>query len=423
MSDWADFGGSSGGNNSSDFNDDGFGSADVFGKDVGDVDVWKNGDSFGADDDWDFDDDEDNADHRGGSRSKSSRGDKSSSDRRSRRPKLSTDKERDRDRLREKIEKRKSKTSTSSSKTSSSSRRGSSREREKPSRSSRPSLSREGSNSDFQGFPITDDRDGFEANFSSNTSQASRDSSSKKRAETDAFDPFAPFEGDPFAQTSEKKDRTSRSSRRGDSGRRQAYTDDVIQSSFQTTKRITASRSSTKDPRLHRPPPPLVRKRDGNVGYARPSEKEDHRHRARQSTSRRSTVKDSLFSFIDDEGDDDFGLPPKPAAAKKSAPPPRQSLGGFLDNKRSMAKQSDSGSVGSAHKSVSSAPPTAGIHQVVPQSARTGKSKRWSKSSRLPPTARDSPKVHKQPLAINVAQEGFIEVVDGKMRLVFEVDK
>jgi hypothetical protein len=88
-----------------------------------------------------------------------------------------------------------------------------------------------------------------------------------------------------------------------------------------------------------------------------------------------------------------------------------------------MGSVGDNGSVRSAPAALHShhhhgAPPT-------PASLSGIKSRRWNKKMMLPPAARDTPTKKKEAVKLDIAQlaqAGYIEVKDGKMRLVIDME-
>ena len=77
------------------------------------------------------------------------------------------------------------------------------------------------------------------------------------------------------------------------------------------------------------------------------------------------------------------------------------------------------GSTGMGSTGVQSAPPSMAL-TPLPPSSRDVKSRRWNKKM-LPPPSPSPSKKQVTAVGAHIAQEGYIEVVDGKMRLVFDV--
>ena len=108
----------------------------------------------------------------------------------------------------------------------------------------------------------------------------------------------------------------------------------------------------------------------------------------------------------------------------------------FREDKKSHRGNSKGGGSGSNNSvsggSVKSAPASAEEHR---RRSQAGKSRRWSNKMALPPKpgssrARSSKVTPDTDVdaaaaaaALNVANQGYIEVVDGKMRLVFDVEE
>ena len=397
------------------FGDDPFGtSADVFGKNVEDVDVWGANDSFGADADWDFDGDE--SDHEDGEPRSGKVRDSGSVKKRVRKPR--SDKER-------------SERSSSSRKGSTESRKSKSGSRHGSSRKLASSPKRQDSVGKSLGN-FLDANDGFDpfqiaVEGSSASSPTSEEAHQRKKStirnvfdsptgERPVFRPVSPSKSSaPSSPIPNGSMSSSRSRRRADSQSRQstpsqarrpkAHTDDALASTYRTNP---ASRRSSA-PSDRPPPAPLVKRRDGSDSRVRPGEV---RARQERSGSRRGAVKDSLFKFLDDDQNDE--LPP-PRSTSGREP----SLSGFLNETRSKSSRGvDDRSVGvnSCPANVQSAPPT----------PSGGKSRRWANKMAAPP--RDTAKKSKEVVdaaAIglgNIAQKGYIEVQDGKMRLVFDVE-
>jgi hypothetical protein len=133
----------------------------------------------------------------------------------------------------------------------------------------------------------------------------------------------------------------------------------------------------------------LVKRRDGTVSRQRPSE---INQRADQSDRRRGSVKESLFAAVGEEGD----------------PASDISLSTFLRHDRGSQANNGSGS-GSVH--------SASVHSA-PAASGGGKSRRYNRRMSASPQ-------QKAPLKLDIAQlakAGYIEVHDGKMRLVIDVE-
>ena len=362
-----------------DFGNDPFGngqSADVFGSNLDDVDVWKGHDSFDGDQEWiEFNDDDPEEELEGGdttdgvSKLGSGKSSSSSGKRRSKKPGGGSSS-------------RSAKSSSSSRKTSSS-RSGSSSSNSKGRKSSsrhgshRESSRRLGSGDNKY---LEEEDDPFLVDSSSAHGQHEHRGASP-----------APSSRSPTRQSS--RGSRPKSSRSG-------YTDDAIASSYRTTN---SSRSGS------RRTPNLVRRSDGTVSQRRPRDQMAHNANSRD---RRASVRDSLFKSLGDEDDDGFPLPPKSMKGP--------SLSGFLDH--NSDKKSDKGR---SDGSVRSAPATSEEHR---RRSQQGKSRRWHNKMLLPPSGRESSSkkggddAAAGEAGLNIQNQGYIEVVDGKMRLVFDVE-
>jgi hypothetical protein len=410
-------------------------SADVFGRDVGDVDVWKANDSFDGGEEWlafngsDDDDDMQMPPAAAAAAATKSKGKKTKS---------STT-----GNVKEDKEKRRSKTKSSSG-SSSSSRERSERSKQKHSSSSpSPSKSKrekttKPSSSSLRGYLDTDtaDKEGVSGHESSSvstpTSEEFQGRIRHNRIPMSSRGPVSPRAVVYAKQKSMSRLPSSsssgisnhlalnagssssnhhRSSRahspatnrdwnlegapRTPNRPRRAVSDDALASSFRTTtssdhRRVSSSR---KD---------LVRKKDGSVQHRRPGERA---RRAEESNDRRESVKSSLFKLnLEDEDTPSAPSDTPPSSSRRGRGP---SLQGFV-------RQDSVGSLGST--GVQSAPPRIGA-SPLPPSSRDVKSRRWNKKM-LPPA---SPRKEVTALGVQIAQEGYIEVVDGKMRLVFDV--
>ena len=193
---------------------------------------------------------------------------------------------------------------------------------------------------------------------------------------------------------------TPKSTRQSISSSRHGFTDDSLASSYRTS--TPNSRSSSRR---------LVTRADGRV--AQRSSRDQIAHEA-NSRDRRASVRDALFKSLGEEDDqDDFDFSSaKPKSARGG------SLSGFLDgNKQKMGKK------GASDGSVKSAPISSDEHRRRSQSH---KSRRWNNRMLLPPSGRDTGANKRSGEAdsgeLNIAQQGYIEVQDGKMRLVFDVE-
>ena len=154
---------------------------------------------------------------------------------------------------------------------------------------------------------------------------------------------------------------------------------------------------------LFSPRKELVRRKDGSV---HPRQPKDCASRAAQSKTRRESVEASLFLFLHDDV--------SPAVPDTTAPRRghARSLQGSMhhqDSHRSM------GSTGMRSAGAQSAPPSMGPSPLTP-------SLRDVKSRLLNKIMISSPSPKKQVTAVRegsqMAQEGYIAIIDGKMRLV-----
>jgi hypothetical protein len=180
-----------------------------------------------------------------------------------------------------------------------------------------------------------------------------------------------------------------------------AFTDDALASSYHSARSSAMGASSSR----RKSNGALVRRRDGTVSRARASEASS---RHQKSESRRGAIRDSLFDAIGGSEEPDI------------------SLSSFLrqDSQTSLGSVGDNGSVRSApaaphsHRHHHGAPPT-------PASSSGIKSRRWNKKMMLPPATRDTPTKKKEAVTLDIAQlaqAGYIEVKDGKMRLVIDME-
>lgn len=354
-----------------DFGNDPFGngqSADVFGSNLDDVDVWKGHDSFDGDQEWiEFNDDEDDEGEpdenpEGASKSSSGKSSSSSGKRRSKKP-----------------------GGSSRSSRSSSSRKTSSRSSSSSNSRSKKSSSKDGSRKESSRRPGSGDNKYLEEDdpFMVEDQHEHRRASSAPSSRC--------------LTRSSKSTRVSMTPKTNRSG----YTDDAIASSYRTSN---SSRSSSS-----RRTPNLVRRADGSVSQRRPRDQLAH---AAVSKDRRASVRDSLFKSLGEEHEEDFPLPPKSTRGP--------SLSGFLDH--STDKRSDRGR---SDGSVRSAPASSEEHR---RKSQQGRSRRWNNKMLLPPSGRESSTKRGGDEAIasgaglNIHDTGYIEVVDGKMRLVFDVE-
>jgi hypothetical protein len=431
-------------------------SGDVFGRNVGDVDVWKANDSFGGDQEWRaFNVSDDDMPPEESAPKSLLKGQEQ--------PKSSTDSVKDEDK-----KKRRSKSKSGSS---------SSREKSEISKQSSPSSSHSRSNkrekttksSSLCGFfdsTTKDGEDGVPGHESSSGStrstseefqgrsrhnrvpmsprgsprtvvESTKPRSAPRRRPTDSN--HLPSASNhllsasnhlPSASNHSSNSRTSRDLQNGTSsnhrsrayspstrgdwnlegaprtpskvGRpRRAASDDALASSYRTFDRRVLSSSSRTE---------LVRQKNGSVQPQRPR---DRARRVAQSNNRRDSVKDSLNKFLEDDAPPDTpAVPDTPPTSRRGHTP---SLLGFLHRQDSFC--SEEGSTGMGSTGVQSAPPSMGLSSPLPPSSRDVKSRRWSKKMQPPP----SPKKQSTAIGVKIAQEGYIEVVDGKMRLVFDV--
>jgi hypothetical protein len=172
---------------------------------------------------------------------------------------------------------------------------------------------------------------------------------------------------------------------------RRAVSDDALASSYRTSGRRVSS-----SPRAE-----LVRQKDGSVIPRRPR---DRARRLAQSNNRRESVKGSLFKLLEED------LPP--------APDTQSARRGHGPNLQGFIRQDSFSSVEST--GVQSAPPSVGL-SPLPPSSRDVKSRRWNKKMLLPPSQSPKKQVTAAGARQILAQEGYIEVVDGKMRLVVDL--
>ena len=357
-----------------DFGNDPFGngqSADVFGSNLDDVDVWKGHDSFDGDQEWiEFNDDDEedevepDENPEGASKSSSGKSSSSSGKRRSKKPGGSS--------------------------------------RSSRSSSSRKTSSRSGSNSNSRSKKSSSSKDG------SRRESSRRSGSGDNKYLEEEDDPFMVEDqhghrGASPAPSSRCLTRSSKSTRVSMTPKtnRSGYTDDAIASSYRTS---SSSRSSSS-----RRTPNLVRRADGSVSQRRPRDQLAHEA---VSKDRRASVRDSLFKSLGEEHDGDFPLPPKSTRGP--------TLSGFLDH--NSDKRSDKGR---SDGSVRSAPASSEEHR---RKSQQGRSRRWNNKMLLPPSGRESSTKRGGDEAIasgaglNIHDTGYIEVVDGKMRLVFDVE-
>lgn len=158
---------------------------------------------------------------------------------------------------------------------------------------------------------------------------------------------------------------------------------------------------------------------NGGTRRMRPSEQSKM---DRDSSERRSAIKDSLFGAL---GEDD--------------PNNGVSLGSFLGKTSNGSERGSRRSGASVDGSVHSAPailrpPLRGSRQrrtsigadsVASGGNMAGKSRRYQRKMGIPPTVRDTPTRHKEPVKLDIAalaEQGYLEVQDGKMRLVIDMD-
>jgi hypothetical protein len=215
---------------------------------------------------------------------------------------------------------------------------------------------------------------------------------------------------------------------------RRRFSDNALTSSYRTRDREVSSS------------PTVVRRKDGNVQPRRPGDRT--RRRAGQSNNRRECVKDSLSKFLEDD------LPPAPDTSSSRrgrgpnlqgiirqnsldsmrslrSAPPRIRNSSTPPSSRDLPPAPDASSSRSRRgpnlqgiirqnsldsmRSLRSAPPRI-RNSSTPPSSRDDKSRRRSKTMLSP-----SSKNQVTAAVESVAKEGYIEVVDGKMRLVFDV--
>jgi hypothetical protein len=399
---------------------------DVFGRDVGDVDVWRANDSFGGDEEWlafnvgDDDLPTENAPILKGKK-----------------PKQSSTKD-DKEKRRSKIKSSSRETSERSKQSSSSS---------SPSKSKREKTTQPASLRGFLLDTKDHDEDGVPGHESSSVSTRSTSEEIQGRTRHTIMIPMSP-RASPRAVVDPAKPRSarrrpsdsnhlprgsnhlpiagscsnhgSRSSRdllkNGSNHRsraqspstrdwnlevappmtpnrreRRAVSDDALASSYRTSGRRVSS-----SPRAE-----LVRQKDGSVIPRRPR---DRARRLAQSNNRRESVKGSLFKLLEED------LPP--------APDTQSARRGHGPNLQGFIRQDSFSSVEST--GVQSAPPSVGL-SPLPPSSRDVKSRRWNKKMLLPPSQSPKKQVTAAGARQILAQEGYIEVVDGKMRLVVDL--
>jgi hypothetical protein len=203
-----------------------------------------------------------------------------------------------------------------------------------------------------------------------------------------------------------------------------SFTDDVILSSYRSSSRSSGNSVGSSSGGSSRRSAcgggaPLVRRHDGTISVRR-----DHKVAEAKSRDRRASIRDSLFKSLDGvDEEEDLPLPPRSSKGP--------SLGGFLDHVNDkVGGDSRTG----CDRSVSSAPALGDENR---RKAQQIKSKRWAKKMTVP-TRRGGgggeetggssggsvggDVVSAKALGINIAQQGYIEVQDGKMRLVFDVE-
>jgi hypothetical protein len=364
------------------FGDDPFGvSADVFGKSVEDVDVWKAQDSFSGDKEWmNFNtesDDESNVVDKERGREKSAslkKGEKSPSKPRRKKSPRRDSARRDSSRRDSSARQKSPRRDEYSARRDDSAKSKRKKKKEKPEKA-RPSSRHLGNHLD------EDNTDSFNvgvegSSVSSPTSIEEHSHRHKKIAVNDGFGDFG------SATSSERPRRGSMSVKSPRQRRDSAYTDDVIASQYRTSSSSGASSSRKILLRNTERKSNLVRRRDGTVSRQRPSERN---HRADQSDRRRGAIEESLFAAVGEEGD----------------PASDISLSTFLRHDSGSQANNGSGSVHSA-----------------PAATGGGKSRRYNRRMS------SSPK-QQEPLKLDIAQlakSGYIEVHDGKMRLVIDVE-
>lgn len=164
----------------------------------------------------------------------------------------------------------------------------------------------------------------------------------------------------------------------------------------------------------------LRSKTNGGMRPIRPSEKNSL---VRASSERRSAIQESLFGALGEE-DANNGM----------------TLESFLgeSSKRGGQRTTGGGSV-SGDASIQSAPAllrpplrsrraaaATGMDSVpTTPNSLAGKSRRYQRKMGLTPAARDTPTKHKEPMKLDIAalaEQGYLEVQDGKMRLVIDMD-
>ena len=407
------------------FEEDPFGvSADVFGKSVDEVDVWKERDSFRGDKEWgEFNADSEEEDDRYREKKTRSRSDRDKSDR---------DRRREGDRRSQDSSSRRHHSSSrdrdhrsSRDHHASSSRREDRRRSEDDRRRSEDRRSRGGSRSKSNSNsnrPSMSPQKSPRREFASfEGSQSPRDFANFNGKPPQSPRHFANFEKDPFGIGESSTPASSAFDNDGfpasnagfaDFGggfnafkdappkspkhHRPAFTDDILESEFKSAggssfgatssrKILSKNHGSSGSGRSGN----LVKRRDGMVTRPRASEQRLQRE---NSGRRRGAVRDSLKGALGD-GDED-----------------EPTLASFLkDEKKSSGGRKQSREIGS-------------VHSAPAISTGRSSSRRYDRSSG---SRRDRRKTEEQPLKLDIAQlaaAGHIEVVDGKMRLVIDVD-